>query len=248
MWGTVILPYSTTFCEALQYWIRGSRVLYTIHIHWHFVGSWVAHCAPVEKAIDGLSISLWTDTILQHRESICYTSCSCVQPMGELCTQLCRFTQGEKVVKMLLIHLFCSRLDQEGRQTRRGGGYLLHSWTPKCHGGGSMLLPWKPSLSNIWFWSAARLRWDPSHLLSALQVTGFSKLGINLEHIVVTELLWPLGLVLTLVIIGLGKRERYLHDFSYPLHIEFFSVYKFVLSISPSWNTSSQHKDPALNT
>ncbi len=30
--------------------------------------------------------------------------------------------KGEKVVKMLLTHLFCSRLDREGRQTRRRGG------------------------------------------------------------------------------------------------------------------------------
>ena len=42
-----------------------------------------------------------------------------VPPRGELCTQRCGFTQGENVVKMLLTHLFCSRLDREGRQTRR---------------------------------------------------------------------------------------------------------------------------------
>lgn len=158
------------------------------------MGSQVAHCAPAEKAINGLSISLWTNSILQHRESVCHT-CSCAAHGRGVHTQLCRFTQGENVVKMLLTCLFCSRLDQETRQTRRGGAVPPAQLTPKCHEGGGTLFPWKRSLSNIWFWSAERLWWDPSHLLSALQVTGFSKSGSNLVQIVVIQLLWPLGLV-----------------------------------------------------
>lgn len=81
-------------------------------------------------------------------------------------------------------HVWTEKADRRGGKGGKGG-YLLHSWTPKCHGGGGTLLPWKPSLSNIWFWSAARLWWDPSHLLSALQVTGFSR-----EQIVVIQLWW----------------------------------------------------------
>lgn len=50
-------------------------------------------------------------------------------------------------------------------------------------------------------------------MLSALQVTGFSKLGSHLEQIVIIQLSWPLGLVQTLVIIGLGKRGLHLHVF-----------------------------------
>lgn len=108
-----------------------------------------------------------------------------VQPMGELCTQICRFSQGEKVAEMLLTHQVCSRFDQEGRQARWEGG-LLHSWTPKCHGGGGTLLPWKPSLSNIWFWSAERLWWDPS---PAFCSPGDWIFKVR-EQIVVSQLWW----------------------------------------------------------
>lgn len=82
-------------------------------------------CAPVEKAIDGLSISLWTDTIVWYR--------SVFAPQGSIlslcsqwksCAHNCGCTQREKVVEMLLAPLFCSRLDQEGRQTTLGG------WVP----------------------------------------------------------------------------------------------------------------------
>lgn len=87
------------------------------------MGSQVAHCAPVEEAIDGLSISLRTTTVLQHWECDCHTRQDPVPvlPLGELCTQLCRFTQGEKVVEMLLTHLFRSRLGRGGRRMREGG-------------------------------------------------------------------------------------------------------------------------------
>lgn len=102
-------------------------------------------CAPVEKAIDGLSISLWTNAIVQDRTvfatqgsilSLCSQWKSC-------CTKLCRCTQREKVVKMLLTHLFCSRLDQEGRQTTQGGWEppsqlkppdVMEGATHHCHG------------------------------------------------------------------------------------------------------------------
>lgn len=109
-----------------------------------------------------------------------------VQPTGEkVHTQLSRFTQGESVVKMLLACLFCSRLGQETRQTRKGGLLPPAQLTPKCQGGGSTWFPWKPSLSNIWFWSAERLWSDPYHcvLLSRWQ------------YFVVTWLSLLLGLV-----------------------------------------------------
>lgn len=95
------------------------------------MGSRVAHCATVEKAIDGLSISLWTDSILQYREGVCLTRWDPgpVQPMGELCTQLCRFTQGEKVVKMLLIHLILLTFGPRRQKDKEGRG--LPSFTVK---------------------------------------------------------------------------------------------------------------------
>lgn len=135
------LPFIMTFYEALQYWIRGSRVLYTIHIYWHFMGSQVARCAPIEEAVDSLGISLWTVTVLQYRKCVCHCAHNAVH--------------AHKVKRWsgccLLTHLFRSRLVQKGRQRRRGVGCLPYCCTPKCHWGGSMLSPWKPSLSNIWF-------------------------------------------------------------------------------------------------
>lgn len=138
VWSIIVLPDTATFCSALQYWIRGSRVLYTICIHWHFMGSQVAHCATAEKAINGLSISLWTNSILQDRKGVCPTCSSAAHGIYEQ-TQFCRFTQGENVVKMLLTRQFCSRMDQEARQTWKGGVAAPTQLTPKCHEGGGII-------------------------------------------------------------------------------------------------------------
>ncbi len=49
---------------------------------------------------------------------------------------------------------------QGGGETRRGGVKPpAETNPPKCHEGGGTSSPWKPSLSNIWCWSAARLWW-----------------------------------------------------------------------------------------
>lgn len=170
----LFLPHSMTFCEALQYWIRGSGVLYTIHIYWHFMGSQVTHCAPVEEAVDSPGISLWTVTVLQYRKCVCHTwqDPAPVQPAdgGGACAH--NAVESQKVKRWwrcrLLTRLFCSRFVQEGRLLRRGVGCLPHCCIWKCHRGCSMLSPWKPSLHNIWFWSAQRLRWDLSGLLPVL--------------------------------------------------------------------------------
>lgn len=112
--------------------LRGSRVLYTIHIHWHLVGSQVAHCAPVGKAIDGLSISLWTEGVcLPHMAGSCCCAHSSVDSH-----------KVKRWPRCMLTHLFCSRLDQEGRQTGREGGGTFTTEPPNvmegaahyCHG------------------------------------------------------------------------------------------------------------------
>lgn len=88
--------HTVTFCVALQNWIRGSRVLYTIHFYWHFMGSQVARCAPEEHPVDGVGISLWTVALLQLRTRVCHSA-----------------VDSHKVKRWrgscLRVHLFCSR-------------------------------------------------------------------------------------------------------------------------------------------
>ncbi|CAB1439828.1 unnamed protein product [Pleuronectes platessa] len=95
----------------------------------------VAHGAPVEKAIDGLSISLWTHTILLHREGVCCAPCS----IGELCTQLCRFTQGDRggqdaaYSSIQLTSGPRRRTDEEGRWCLWQGVWLASSLQQTRH-------------------------------------------------------------------------------------------------------------------
>lgn len=76
-----------------------------------------------------------------------------VQPVGGGGACAYNTVESHKVKRWsrccLLTRLFRSRLVQEGRRRRRGVGCLPLCCTLKCHGGGSMLSPWKPSLSNI---------------------------------------------------------------------------------------------------
>lgn len=65
----------------------------------------------------GPTVFCSTRTVFATRGRILFV-CS---PWESCAHKIRRFTQGEKVVKMLLTHLFCSRLDQEGRQMRRWG-------------------------------------------------------------------------------------------------------------------------------
>lgn len=112
---SVILSCCVTFSQALQYWVIGSKVLHTLHIQWHFVGSQVAYVALWRKQSTA-SAFLYGPTLTYS--AVCGWVCVCVwstrqnvspaQPKGELCTQLCKFTQGEKVTEMLLTHLLCS--------------------------------------------------------------------------------------------------------------------------------------------
>lgn len=102
-------------CSELRYWIRGSRVLCTICIHWHFRGSQVARCAPVDKAINGLILPL-LPLFLQYRQAL-------NAPAGETFRRLAEDSQqGENVFRMHLAHIFCSHLNGEIRWAGREGG------------------------------------------------------------------------------------------------------------------------------
>lgn len=71
-------------------------------------------------------------------------------------------------------HALTKKPDRHGRE----GWQLPHSWPLNVMKGVASFL-WKPSLSNIRFWSAAMLWWNHSHLRSALEVTGFFKVKLK---------------------------------------------------------------------
>lgn len=113
-------------------------------------------CAPVEKAIDGLSISLWTDTIVWYRSvfapqgsilSLCSQWKSCAHNCG--CTQLWMHTTGKGGRDAARSSILLTSGPR--RQTNNAGrvGASITAKTPRCHGGGSASSPWKPSLSSI---------------------------------------------------------------------------------------------------
>lgn len=187
--GVVISPYRATFRRKLYNIELGDQEFFTQFISTDILWAHGLHIVPLWRKQSMASAFLCGPAaVLQHRECVCHTSTSCRGPW-EICAHTHTHIHNsvdshkvKKVVEMLCAALFWSRLAvKSARRWRRwrdggggGGHHPPHSWTPKCHGGGSMLLPWKPSLSNIWFWSEAMPWWDPSRLLSALQVTGLS--------------------------------------------------------------------------
>lgn len=136
------------------------------------------HIVPLWRKQSMASAFLCGPTVFCRTGSVFATHVP-VQPQGALCTQLWRCTQGENVVEMLLTHLFCSRSDRGGEEgvasytaepqmSRRGAAHY-------CHRNPASVIFDSEQPQRLW--------WDPSHLLSALQVV-----GNILDQIVVCQL------------------------------------------------------------
>lgn len=97
-----------------------------------------ARCAPVIKAINGLSLPPPL-LFLQHRRLLPHTHE----------THACRGL-GSTVIRIRLAHIFCSHFNEEIRRVGRGGR-VAHcaQLTCKCQEGGGTSLPWKPRPRNV---------------------------------------------------------------------------------------------------
>lgn len=114
---------NVTFSKASHYLISGTTLLHTTHIHWHFIGSWLGHCAPFRKAIDGDGVRVSVERQLpaaQGERGGCTSCCGAAMKGWEHSA----VRWGETVVRMVFTVYLSIQLTFGARRTT----YLESYW------------------------------------------------------------------------------------------------------------------------
>lgn len=133
-------------CLDLQYWIKGSRVLYTICIYWHFMGSRVAHCSQSNHWPQSSAAQASVATHPRDRRTHAVPRIRSKVKTWSGCASLIHST-----------HTLIAKSDLRGGE----GGDIAHSWPLNVMKAVERHRHGNSGPRNVWLWSGVMFWWEP---------------------------------------------------------------------------------------